>query len=78
MEEKLYLHAILVNKSVGLDVAKQVAANITKKKYYKESGEVYNFRNIPKTAFVPDSFVAKPVNENLTLVFGNLRGGYKN
>jgi hypothetical protein len=77
--DKLYLHAVLVDKSVGTDEAKKMAASVMKKKKFcREKGEAFHFRNIPKTAFEPGSFVAKGINENLTLVFGKLQPGYKN
>ena len=73
--EKLFLHAVIIQKSVGLEDARRMAQNVIrnkKKNYYRETEESYRFRNIPKTAFKPGSFVSKKVNENMTLVFGHL------
>jgi hypothetical protein len=76
--EKLFLHVVIIPKTVDLDDARKMAQSVIrnkKKNFYRETEESYRFRNIPKTAFKPGSFVSKKVNENMTLVFGHLLDG---
>jgi len=71
--EHLHLHAIVVKKPISLVEARRIAAHLTKsnkKRYVRETGDSYRFRIIPKTKF--RSFVSKPINDNVTLVFGHL------
>jgi len=42
------------------------------KRFVRETAESWRFRNIPKTEFVPGSFVSKVVSADMTLIFGHL------
>ena len=44
-----------------------------KKTLYNLNDEFYVFRNIPKALFDPKSLMYKQVNENVKLLFGNLK-----
>ena len=70
------LHAVIVNKDLKLTKAKKIAKDIInndKRKFYRETTDSYRFRNIPKQKFVQTSFRSKPINKNVTLVFGKLK-----
>jgi hypothetical protein len=72
--EGLTLHAIIIHKPFALHLAKEMVEHITqttKKHFMRETAHSYRFRIIPKTKF--NSFVSKPINEKLTLVFGHLK-----
>ena len=74
--EKMYLHAVIVDKSVGLVDAKKIARKIMEKSrlgMYRVDEESFRFRNIPKNKFKYDSFRSKKINDTTTLVFGHLR-----
>ena len=73
--DKLYLHAVLVDKTVGLEKARELAQDVIKDKnktFVRETAKAYNFRNIPKPKFVIGSFVHKRLNDKVILVFGRL------
>jgi hypothetical protein len=75
MPEKLVLHAVIIDKKVGLEKAKKIASDIIKnpkKTYYREDSQSYRFRNEAKTKFKQDSFKSKVINKDVTLVFGHL------
>ena len=68
------LHAVIIKKPVKLSAAKKMASDIIrndKRKFYRETPDSYRFRNIPKTKF--SSFRSKPINDNITLVFGKMK-----
>ena len=70
------LHAVIINKDLKLTKAKKIAKDIInndKRKFYRETTDSYRFRNIPKQKFVQTSFRSKPINKNVTLVFGKLK-----
>jgi len=70
------LHAVIINKDLKLTKAKKIAKDIInndKRKFYRETNDSYRFRNIPKQKFVQTSFRSKPINKNVTLVFGKLK-----
>lgn len=69
------LHAVIVKKTIPLTQAKKMAHDIIKKNvsYYRVTSDSYRFRAIPKTKFKVGSFRSKPINENITLVFGELK-----
>ena len=70
------LHAVIVNKDLKLTKAKKIAKDIInndKRKFYRETTDSYRFRNIPKQKFIKTSFRSKPINKNVTLVFGKLK-----
>lgn len=76
--EKLYLHAVIIDKSIGLVDAKKSARKIMDKAIgmYRATDESYRFRNIPKKYFKTGSFRAKKINDKVTLVFGHLKKEY--
>ena len=70
------LHAVVIHKPVKLELAKKMAGDIIKdpsKTFYRETGESYRFRVIPKTKFKPATFRSKIVNPQITLIFGELK-----
>jgi hypothetical protein len=70
------LHAVIIDKSVPLEKAKQIAQDIIKDKsktFYRVTENSYRFRAIPKTKFKQDSFRSKTTNDKITLVFGELK-----
>jgi hypothetical protein len=80
MESNNYaLHAVIVSKNVPLEKAKEEAHNIIKdkkKKYYRETKQSYRFRNISKQKFKPKTYRTKKINENTSLIFGELKPEY--
>lgn len=73
---KLYLHAVIVDKSAGIAEANKIARKITERKrtpVARETEESYRYKNIPKNFFIPSSFRSKKINETTTLVFGHLK-----
>ena len=69
------LHAVIIDKRVPLEEAKKEAAEIIQnpnKKFFRETGKSYRFRNISKQKFEPKSFRTKVVSPTLSLVYGNL------
>lgn len=71
----LYLHAIIVDKSVGLAEAKKIARKTFEKRVntFRDQETSYAFRNIPKNKFKPDTFAKKKLNDKVTLVVGELK-----
>ena len=70
------LHAVIIDKSVPLEKAKQIAQDIIKDKsktFYRITENSYRFRAIPKTKFKPETFRSKTTNDKITLVFGDLK-----
>ena len=80
MESNNYaLHAVVISKSIPLEKAKEEAHNIIKdkkKKYYRETKQSYRFRNISKQKFKPKTYRTKKINENTSLIFGELKPEY--
>lgn len=76
MSEKLYLQAVVVHKPISFQDAFFKAQNVInnpRKTFFRETSTSYRFRNIPKTEFIPGSYVSKKIDESTTLVFGKLR-----
>lgn len=69
------LHSIIINKSIPLEDAVRQAQDISKKQkiFMRELKHTFHFRNIPKTKFINKSFRSKKINDNITLVFGELK-----
>lgn len=80
-QDKPYaLHAVIIKKPYDLNEAKTKAQEFIKdkkKKYYRETKDSFRFRNISKQKFVKGSFRTKKINENISLVFGELKPEYK-
>lgn len=73
--EELYLHAVIVKKSMPLALARLKAQKFIKNKrktFYRETEDSYRFRNIPKQRF--KDFITKKINEDITIVLGHLNG----
>ena len=69
----LELHAVIFNKEqFDLETAKEKAKDFIegKKSFFRETGQSYRFRNIPKQRFKKESFVTKKLEPGLSLVFG--------
>jgi hypothetical protein len=71
------LHAVVLQKAAyDLPHAKKTAADIIKddnKTFFREEKNTWRFRNEPKQKF--SKFRSKQVNPNVSLVFGELKGG---
>ena len=70
------LHAVVI-KNMGIEEAQKIAQDIIKNKKkgfvrMTKAGSL-RFRNIPKTKFKPRTFKTKKINENVSLVFGELK-----
>lgn len=71
--EPLYLHAVIVTKTMPLALARLKAQNFIKNKrktYYSETEDSFRFRNIPKQQF--RDFITKKINDEISLVLGHL------
>ena len=74
--KKLYLHAVVIKKTMELNDAMKKVKEITKRTkvpYMRETEDSFRFRNIPKTRFDPTSFRTKKINDQISLIFGHLR-----
>ncbi len=74
------LHAVLINNRIPLEEARKKAQEFIKdkkKKYYRETKNQYRFRNISKQKFKPKSFYSKKLNNDVVLVFGELKDEWK-
>lgn len=76
--EGYQLHAIIIKKPIKLEEAKRIAENIIKDKtktFYRETGDSYRFRNIPKTKFDPKTYRTKIIKEkpHISLIFGKIK-----
>lgn len=69
------LHTVVVKKDVPLDEARKIAKEFIKgkQKFMRETEGSYRFRNIPKSKFKARKYRSKIVNDNVTLVYGELR-----
>lgn len=75
-KEPMYLHAVVIDKGVGIAEAKKSAQKIMNKKrqgLMLEDEKYFRFRNIPKTYFDKKTFKSHKINESVTLVFGKLK-----
>lgn len=74
---KLHLQTVIIKKEgLSFEAARKLSQSIiqnSKKRFFREKAETYHFRNIPKTEFKPGTFVSKKVNDQITLVFGQLQ-----
>ena len=75
------VQSILISKDIPIEEARKHALSIIKKahprvrkvKKEREYKNNWRFRVIPKTKFVPRSFRSKKVNDQITLVFAQLK-----
>lgn len=69
------LHAIIVDKKISIPKTKEIAKNIMHKPvgFIRETSTSHRVRVIPKTKFEKSSFRSKPINKDVTLVFGKLK-----
>ena len=75
-KEKLYLQAVIMDKSLGIAAASKQARKLMEKQKMpkvRETEDSYRFKNLPKTYFKPDSFRSKKISDTVTLVFGHLK-----
>ena len=69
----LVLHAVIIKKPVDFEQARKISREFIKdpkKKFVRETGASYRFRNFPKQQFKPYSFVTKKVKKGVSLIFG--------
>jgi hypothetical protein len=68
------LHAVIISRKIPLEEAKKIAAEFipTSRHYYRTTTNSYRFRNIPKTKFDKRTFRSKKLNDNITLIYGNI------
>ena len=68
------LHAVIISRNIPLEEAKQIAADFIppSRHYYRTTLNSYRFRNIPKTKFDKGTFRSKKLNDNITLIYGNI------
>ena len=79
-ENNYALHAVIFKKPYNLKSVIQESAQFTHKKtkpFIRETGQSYRVRNIPKTKFISKSFRTKRINDNISLVFGELMNKIK-
>jgi hypothetical protein len=69
------LHAVIIKRDIPLERAKEIAHNFIdkSKKFYRETGTSYRFRNIPKQLFIPKSYRTKKINKDISLIYGELK-----
>jgi len=79
MNEHWALQQVKIKNSIPLEEAKQKYKDITKKKPKKvrETKNFHVFRHIPPTKFKSKSFRTKVVNDDIQLVFGELKEGHE-
>lgn len=68
------LHTVIVKKPVDLNRAKQISGHfIDHKPTYRQTKTSYRFKNIDKSEFKEKSFRTKKVNQQISLVYGELK-----
>ena len=73
------LHAVVIRKNISLEKAREIASqymDTNKKKFFRETKNLFRFRNIPKQKF--KSFRSKKINPDTTLIYGEskqIKGG---
>lgn len=69
------LHAVIIDKKVPVKKSERIAEDIIHKKnpFHRITEDSIRYRNIPKEKFIKSSFRSKPINKNVTLVFGKLK-----
>lgn len=73
MDQKLFLHAVIVKKPIPLALARLRAQKFIKNKsktFFRETEDSFRFRNLPKGHF--KDFVSKKINDEITIVVGHL------
>lgn len=68
------LHAVIISRDVPLEHAKQIAREFipSTRHYYRTTKNSYRFRNIPKTKFDKETFRTKVINNDVSLIYGNI------
>ena len=75
------LHTVEIPNNLNITQAKEEAQKYIKdkkKKYYRETKNYYRFRNISKQKFKPKTFRSKKLENDVILVYGELKDEYKN
>lgn len=70
------LHAVVIKKDIPLSEAKIISQKFIKnpnKKFYREEGDYYRFRNESKQKFKKQSFRSKKINDNIYIVLGEMK-----
>lgn len=73
---KYELHAVVIKKKIPLSEAKKISQKFIKnenKKFYREEGDYYRFRNESKQKFKKDTFRSKKINDNIYIVLGEMK-----
>ena len=74
------LHVVEISNNIPLEQARKKAQEYIKdpkKKYYRETKNFYRFRNISKQKFKPKTYYSKKLNDDIILVFGELKDEWK-
>lgn len=74
MPTKFLLHAVIIDKSVPIERAKEISQKFIKnpnRKFYRETGTSFRFRNISKQKF--EKFFSKKLNDKITLIYGLIK-----
>ena len=68
------LHAVLVSNRLPIDEAKRISKDFipASRNYYRTTAKYYRFRNIPKQRFRKQSFRSKKINDDITLIYGEI------
>lgn len=70
------LHAVLVKKPISNEELKKIHNEFIKDKnktFFRETKSSYRLRNIPKQKFDKSTFRTKKINNNISLIFGQLK-----
>jgi hypothetical protein len=72
------LHAVIIKKNIDLNEAKRISKEFIRgnKHFYRETENSYRFRNYPKTYFKPKSYRSKKINDDITLIYGDVKKEY--
>jgi hypothetical protein len=70
------LHAVIFKKPINIETVIEKSEQFTQKKgipFIRETNTSFRVRNIPKTKFISNTFRTKRINQDISLVFGELK-----
>jgi virulence-associated protein VapD len=70
------LHACIIKKPISKEEAIALSKDFIKapnKKYFRETNSSFRFRNVPKQKFTPKTFRTKRINNQISLIYGELK-----
>lgn len=70
------LHAIIFKKPIEIESVIEGSRQFINKKttpFIRETNSSFRVRNIPKTKFNKETFRTKKINDNISLIFGELK-----